>query len=476
MMSEKELAQKIIKDKDKYFCWVSRPATMQRVTFLVKAFYRWMGTNTIGLRGQGNDFSYYFENDKYEAAGRRLMKRLDSRQAIAKHFADYRDYSRRLLAVGLRAKRAKADKKELLSIAKDYEAAMRGFTYYLISPFWADEYLFPAFATRLKKLVAPEKYAAALEIVSSPTILFGYQKYHIALAKARTKEDYVAIAAKYNWVTEYSFQEKLLDADMALADRHSLSKGGLLREALKAPAAVKRNRQRLKVLLSSLKDRETREQAKLINDYINLKTERIEIYKYFQANFRGYFKSILELIKQDQPGVRYEDIISLTDEELSGYLRYGRKIDIKTARKRFKLDFVSFSAKGGLAFVYDRVLIQKVRKAFLSVKAVKEIKGVVVSKGQVTGRVRLISNNNLNQIRAGEILVANFTSPDYVPAMKKSAGIVTDDGGITSHAAIISRELGKPCVTGTKIATKVLKDGDLVEVDADKGIVRIINK
>jgi len=60
--------------------------------------------------------------------------------------------------------------------------------------------------------------------------------------------------------------------------------------------------------------------------------------------------------------------------------------------------------------------------------------------------------------------------------MKKASAIVTDDGGITCHAAIVSRELGKPCIIGTKIATKVLHDGDLVEVDADNGVVRILEK
>lgn len=69
-----------------------------------------------------------------------------------------------------------------------------------------------------------------------------------------------------------------------------------------------------------------------------------------------------------------------------------------------------------------------------------------------------------------------MTSPWYLPAMKKATAIVTDEGGITCHAAIVSRELKKPCIIGTKIATKVLKDGDLVEVDANKGIVRIIKQ
>lgn len=71
-------------------------------------------------------------------------------------------------------------------------------------------------------------------------------------------------------------------------------------------------------------------------------------------------------------------------------------------------------------------------------------------------------------------MVCVMTLPDYVSAMKLAKAIITDEGGITCHAAIISRELGIPCIVGTKIATKILKDGDLVEVDADRGIIKII--
>jgi len=69
-----------------------------------------------------------------------------------------------------------------------------------------------------------------------------------------------------------------------------------------------------------------------------------------------------------------------------------------------------------------------------------------------------------------------MTTPDFVPAIQKAAGIITDEGGITCHAAITSRELKKPCIIGTKFATQVLHDGDLVEVDADNGVVRILEK
>jgi pyruvate,water dikinase len=91
--------------------------------------------------------------------------------------------------------------------------------------------------------------------------------------------------------------------------------------------------------------------------------------------------------------------------------------------------------------------------------------------------VKIILNpDRITHIPNNFILVTGMTHPDFLPLMKKSRAIITEVGGITSHAAIISRELGIPCVIGTKIATKVLKDGDLVEVDADKGIVKILKK
>jgi phosphoenolpyruvate synthase/pyruvate phosphate dikinase len=76
----------------------------------------------------------------------------------------------------------------------------------------------------------------------------------------------------------------------------------------------------------------------------------------------------------------------------------------------------------------------------------------------------------------GDVLVATWTEPKYTPIMKLASAIVTDEGGLTSHAAIVSRELNIPCVIGTKNATKVLKTGDMVEVDANNGVVKIINK
>ncbi len=106
---------------------------------------------------------------------------------------------------------------------------------------------------------------------------------------------------------------------------------------------------------------------------------------------------------------------------------------------------------------------------------ISELKGESGCVGYAKGKVKIIIRaEDMAKMEQGDILVSIATDPDIVPAMKKAAGIITEQGGVTSHAAIVSRELGIPCVIGTKIATKVFKDGDMVEVDANRGIVRKI--
>lgn len=104
---------------------------------------------------------------------------------------------------------------------------------------------------------------------------------------------------------------------------------------------------------------------------------------------------------------------------------------------------------------------------------ISKIKGIVASKGRVRGRAKIIfSRADFSKVKLGDILVTSMTTVNMMEAMKRAAAFVTDEGGITCHAAIISREMKKPCVISTKIATKVLHDGDEVEVDADRGIIR----
>lgn len=111
--------------------------------------------------------------------------------------------------------------------------------------------------------------------------------------------------------------------------------------------------------------------------------------------------------------------------------------------------------------------------AHLQHVATQSVRGTVGSVGKATGVAkRVITKHDLRKVNNGDIVIAVTTHPDFVPAMRRAAAIVTDEGGVTSHAAIVSRELHIPCIVGTKAATSTFADGDMVEVDAEKGIAK----
>ncbi|MDD5731774.1 MAG: PEP-utilizing enzyme [Patescibacteria group bacterium] len=131
---------------------------------------------------------------------------------------------------------------------------------------------------------------------------------------------------------------------------------------------------------------------------------------------------------------------------------------------------------------YSRILADYIKTppAFeLSGNVANDIlKGITANAGTAKGKVRIVNEKNIETVDfpKGSILVCDITDVRFVPLMQKAGAIITDRGGILSHAAIVAREMGKPCIIGTKNSTKVLKDGDLVEVDANAGVVRIIKK
>lgn len=113
---------------------------------------------------------------------------------------------------------------------------------------------------------------------------------------------------------------------------------------------------------------------------------------------------------------------------------------------------------------------QKILDQQKTINKTPDLTGDAASPGTAAGVVVIINNpKHINRAKKGQILVTQMTSPDFVPAMKKVNGIITDKGGQTSHAAIVSRELGVPCIVGTKTATKTFKEGDIVTLNGTTG-------
>ncbi|TRZ54344.1 hypothetical protein D4Q76_02525 [archaeon] len=173
-----------------------------------------------------------------------------------------------------------------------------------------------------------------------------------------------------------------------------------------------------------------------------------------------------------------EDLGYLTFEEIMKAVRKGVVNKRLVNNRRLGLCIVTSGPKRISMKVLSGSKIYKYRKIIRDLENTamsSSVQGLVAQKGKVKATAFVIkSAEDLNKFPKNAVLISVSTHPNYLSAMCKAAAIVTNEGGVACHAAIVARELGKPCIVGTKIATKVFKDGDLVEVDANRGVVRKI--
>ncbi len=159
------------------------------------------------------------------------------------------------------------------------------------------------------------------------------------------------------------------------------------------------------------------------------------------------------------------DIIKLAEIGKRLEQHYGKPQDIEFATENSKIYIVQTRAVTTLKKEQDNEE-QKIDESKIL------LRGLAASPHIGSGKVKLVEDiNELDKVEKGDVLVTKMTSPDYVPAMRRASAIVTDEGGITSHAAIVSRELGIACVIGTQTATTTLKENQLITVDGIKGLV-----
>lgn len=160
----------------------------------------------------------------------------------------------------------------------------------------------------------------------------------------------------------------------------------------------------------------------------------------------------------------------ITDDEIIALAKLGKEIE---DLYQFPQD-IEWAIEDNQLFILQTRPVTTLKttkvEALPEIKARPILTGVAASPGIAVGPVKLVSGpSQIDKVIKGDVLVAEMTTPDFVPAMKRAVAIVTDKGGRTAHAAIVSRELGIPCVVGTEIATKILKDGLEITVDGSRG-------
>ncbi|HCU70491.1 MAG TPA: hypothetical protein DIC35_01905 [Candidatus Moranbacteria bacterium] len=244
---------------------------------------------------------------------------------------------------------------------------------------------------------------------------------------------------------------------------------------------------------------------KILNLYSHIyaKTEPFRMEKFEQES--GKYKDTIEKLSNIRFELRKEgeavfyNFIGILIKEIGKrfdvkvtelyFYTYGEMILLLAENKKVRGDIIDRRKKGYILLIDSQKQTIVTGKGFINIfrkfknhenNENKKLKGSIAVKGIARGKVRLIIHNRKDVskkvlcFQKGEILVTEMTRPGTIMACNKAAAIITDEGGITCHAAIVARELGIPCIIGTKIATQVLHDGDLVEVDANEGIIRIL--
>jgi phosphohistidine swiveling domain-containing protein/uncharacterized membrane-anchored protein YhcB (DUF1043 family) len=302
-----------------------------------------------------------------------------------------------------------------------------------------------------------------MEILTSPEELSFNQQEEIDLAETDNVEKH---QQKYFWINNGYGGAIILPVEFFVERKKELGKDvkkkvkGRLKEVKENKKLVdKKHELSLEIM----------DIAEGISDAIVWQDERkmyIHLFVHYQrllldeAARRSGYKT------KDLLNAWYHEVVEIIDgKDLSAVL--------KNRHDGFGIEFDEISLR--------ELLAQKVKdywKLYQHIEISNEadkVDGVVASRGQkkIKGKVRILLDPfDVESFKDGEILVAPMTSPEYVFAMRKAAAIVTDRGGLTSHAAIVSRELSIPCILNTKVASKVFRDGDLVEVDTDKGVVK----
>nr|EGQ40198.1 MAG: phosphoenolpyruvate synthase/pyruvate phosphate dikinase [Candidatus Nanosalinarum sp. J07AB56] len=239
---------------------------------------------------------------------------------------------------------------------------------------------------------------------------------------------------------------------------------------------IQSNREEKLEQLEKTKEAGDEEFEKLLDiarEYAYFRTYRMDVIYEGDYRVRNMFEEIAR-----RAGLDYRDLIHLTVPEIKEALR-GKEIteDLVDSRRE---EYIVYLVGDEISVIEGEEAKEHISELETEgsedAKRQASIEGTVAQRGQVESEVRLVfEDEDVEKVREGDILVSPMTTPDMMVGIMDAEGIVTDEGGVASHAAIVSRELGIPCVIGTEVATSVLQDGDKVRIDGETGIVEILD-
>ena|SRR3989339_419599 len=403
------------------------------------------------LPSHKNELCYFEEEEEKKFVGALVEHYSSSKEAFA-HFVktfyslgeEYEEY-----CLSVRKKNVRAhSEQELLDLYLIYKQKFLDYTCilwagYLLAEYWMEKGIIGLTDDKVKEaLFRPTKKS---------TVLLMQEE-----AAALKKDKLEAFWKKYQWLPCLDLQNDPWTLDDVRAYVSDITLGqtekGLSFEEAAGRAGL------------------TKEQIamyKMIKELAYIKDVRDDFRRKSVFYIRDLFVEIGKRL-----GLSLTETAYLTEQEIVEGLK-GKAVPKHLAVKR--QEGVLIYIENDCIVVIDHAIDAKLKRMGFKEEAphTKELKGICAYPGKVRGIVKIVRTvHDILKVNRGDVLVALTTHPDYVPAMQKAGAIVTDEGGMLSHAAIVSRELKIPCVVGTKSATKVLQHGTLVEVDASRGSIK----
>lgn len=338
---------------------------------------------------------------------------------------------------------------------------------------WGGEYLLRKELEKISKENA-DKY---LEILTASVKLSFFQKEELDLLKCQSNE-INKHASNYRWILNSYGGNRILTPGYFRKKRKELTKDKIPKEKIKEiQGIIRKHKARKKALIKRLK---LKKETILIFEQLSQAIWWQDHRKSYIWRTNYYWDKFLKEIGKRR-GWKIEELQHCGHDEIKEVAK-GKKIDKKAFLKR-KNHYIFYSKGDKIVFNDNEKTIKKLYSIYgdEETKGIKKLKGLTVSKGKretLEGKVTIISNpfKEGKKMKEGNILVAGMTSPEFIIVMKKAKAIITDYGRMTSHAAIVSRELNIPCIVNTRIGSKVLKDGDLVRMNVSKGVIEIIKE
>jgi phosphoenolpyruvate synthase/pyruvate phosphate dikinase len=425
---------------------------------------------TLLLLAKEQRLVWLHEAEKLRACGVKLF--LDQilppqkRKENLQHWSDARAELNNIEAELAHAEWTKIADKEFISLWMKFHRAIDSFwmrsTILEFANFYSPELL----QDELEPYVPASGCAGAMEVLLAPERATFYREAEIDLAEAM---DITAYQQKYFWIDNSYLGVSMVSAK-SFVERKGTIPHTIREDTQKRLADAQQQKkaiaQKYHIPAKVLKF------AQAITECMEWQDDRKrEIWIYL------HYDNVLldEAISRFR--FRKEDITSLTPMEFSSLMETGKCTVDFAARKKA----VGILIKDGKLAMIDNPLALKYWSLYVDVGLdpnMQELKGVLASRGQgsVTGKVRLVFDPmNASTFETGDILVTTMTSPEYINLIDRAAAIVTDTGGMTCHAATAARERGKLCIVNTKNATRLLKDGDQVEVNSDTQSVRLLS-